>query len=397
MAGVTTVGELTELNCGQQIADWSGLEQLTSLKKLMITGGYYNEPFVFPELLQLQELVIDGANIGTIDISGLTGLKALRLIDAGRLNVIDFSSAAELETLQINSGDIKSVNIASNTLLSAIDLKGSDISCNFLTELNYSRPMLGVEHDVVDCSLALPSGENHTDARRASIPPVIDGDPSDAVWNVAQWVQMDKHWMFNGMTNPTADDFSGQFKVLWDQDYLYLLFDITDDVIRDVNDNPTTSYWNDDSIEIFIDEDRSGGHHHNGNWQQAFAYHISTLGDNVDAVNGGPRVIDSMRNPEAGLMDEHITWRFESLGDNKYLWEMRMRVWGSDYSIQGPNTPVKLFAGKILGFTPSYIDLDTGSSREHFMSSVFTDGQFGHNKNQGYLDSSEFGTLMLLE
>ena len=54
---------------------------------------------------------------------------------------------------------------------------------------------------------------------------------------------------------------------------------------------------------------------------------------------------------------------------------------------------VKLVAGKLMGFTPSYIDND-GRGREHFMSSVDTEG---HQKNQGYLNADAFGSIMLVE
>ena len=54
----------------------------------------------------------------------------------------------------------------------------------------------------------------------------------------------------------------------------------------------------------------------------------------------------------------------------------------------------QLYAGKIMGFTPSYIDDDGNGGREHFMSAVYTDG---HNTNQGYINADSFGSLMLVE
>ena len=55
--------------------------------------------------------------------------------------------------------------------------------------------------------------------------------------------------------------------------------------------NPLERWWDEDCVEIFIDEDNSGGNHqfnHN-----AFAYHIGLNGDVVD--------LDSKDTPKAYL------------------------------------------------------------------------------------------------
>lgn len=75
------------------------------------------------------------------------------------------------------------------------------------------------------------SNRNHYDAHRATTAPVIDGI-ADAVWNSAVWAPIDVFWL-GTQPNPNAQDYSGRYKALWDEDYLYLLFDITDDRIFD--------------------------------------------------------------------------------------------------------------------------------------------------------------------
>lgn len=222
------------------------------------------------------------------------------------------------------------------------------------------------------------SNRNHYDARRAVTAPVIDGI-ADAVWEAATWAPIDVFWL-GTQPNPTAQDYSGRYKALWDQDYLYLLFDITDDRIFDGTRNALDRYWEDDTVELFIDENRNGGQH--GYNTSAWAYHISTYGDVVDYTTSGPK-----------LLNDHIDMRLVSVGD-KHLWEMRVRIYGEDYADWKTNVPLKLAAGKLMGFSAAYIDNDGSSQRESMMGSVDTQG---HKNNQGYLDASVFGSMRLVE
>jgi len=82
--------------------------------------------------------------------------------------------------------------------------------------------------------------------------PVIDAKVDD-VWARAS-VQYIK--ATNDGTAPTGPaDCSGQFRVLYDTTYLYVLVDVNDDVL--VQDSDPTQGWLDDRIEIFIDGDNS--------------------------------------------------------------------------------------------------------------------------------------------
>lgn len=227
-------------------------------------------------------------------------------------------------------------------------------------------------------SSSVSSVPNHYDAPRATTAPVIDGS-ADAVWERAAWTPIDVFWL-GTQPNPSAQDYSGRYKALWDEDYLYLLVDITDDVLYDGVRDPLDRYWEDDTVELFIDENKNGGQH--GYNTSAWAYHISTYLDVVDSTTGG-----------AKLLNDHIDSRLVSVG-NKHMWELRIRIYGEDYADWKANTPLKLFSGKLMGFSASYIDNDGSSQRESMMGSVNT---AGHKNNQGYLDASVFGSLRLVE
>jgi hypothetical protein len=227
-------------------------------------------------------------------------------------------------------------------------------------------------------SSSISSDRNRYDAPKTTSAPVIDG-VTDAAWDRAAWAPVDVFWL--GSQRPGAQDFTGRYKAMWDAGNLYLLFDITDDVLLDATANPLERYWDDDSVEIFIDENKSGGNHQYNT--SAWAYHIGTLGDSVDFTNSA----------SAKLLNSHITVRRISLGA-RHMWEMSMRVYAENYNDNTINTPVALFAGKLMGFTAAYNDNDASSQRESMMGSVDTQG---HKDNLGYIDASVFGSMRLID
>lgn len=201
----------------------------------------------------------------------------------------------------------------------------------------------------------------------------------DAVWNDAQWMEMTVAWTgFENLKRPSsAADFSGKYKAMWTPEHLYLLFDITDDVI-----NTSGQYWQQDTVEIFLDEDQSGGDHNESH--NAFAYHINHKLEVVD--NGG----------DPAMIASHINAKINTQG-TRHIWEIQIEIYGphNGYVLSEQEAArVTLEAGKIMGFTPSYIDNDGSGTREHFMSSVDTPG---HQQNRGYLNADSFGSLELIE
>jgi len=228
--------------------------------------------------------------------------------------------------------------------------------------------------------------------------PVIDGDPSDIAWTSAEWVDIN-HLVLG--SQPDENDFKGRYKLVWNKDHLYLLAEITDDVLRDSHADPLLTYWDDDTLEIFIDEDASGGDHlYNYN---AFAYHIAL--DN-QAVDIGPFHSDA--DQQAGkrnirVFPEHIQaqWKRGNEQPHPVYWEVKLAVYGDDFQDsysagQKAATPVKLEAGKTLGFMVAYCDSDNGLTREHFMGDIDIEPVDG-DRNRGYIDASVFGTIHLVD
>jgi hypothetical protein len=206
--------------------------------------------------------------------------------------------------------------------------------------------------------------------------PVVDGLASDPVWENATWMPLDQAWIGQA---PSTTDFSGRYKVCWDENNIYLLAEIIDDTLVDTHADPLEKYWDDDCLEIFLDEDASGGEHQYS--YNAFAYHI--------ALDG--KVVDIDPQQKFRLYD-HCTVK-QNLVRKLNTWEVAIRVYdGKNYVDGGDNIPKMLAEGKKMGFALAYCDNDHSPERENFMGSVPVEGA---DKNRGWIDAGIFGTLLL--
>jgi hypothetical protein len=217
---------------------------------------------------------------------------------------------------------------------------------------------------------------SHYAAPRALAPVVVDGSAADSAWSRVPWRAIDHLWL--GET-PDARDFRGRFKVTWDASRIYLLVEVVDDVLYDAHRNPLVQYWDDDCLEIFIDEDFSGGEHqYNHN---AFAYHLSL--DN--------RAIDIGTDREARDYSHHVESQWRQY-DGHLLWEVAITIYDDSYVDGAENTPVRLAPGKIMGLMVAYCDNDGSEIRENFVGSESVPTG---KKDRGWIDAGLFGALEL--
>jgi len=220
---------------------------------------------------------------------------------------------------------------------------------------------------------------NEYHAPRAPVAPTVDGVANDAAWNTAEWYAIDALWLGNEVA---PEDFGARFKVVWTADKLYILVELVDDILFDSHRNPLVQYWDDDCLEIFIDEDYSGGdHQYNHN---AFAYHVSLDNQAIDiGVDRKPR---SYTN--------HVDSRWRQGGDS-ITWELAIDIY-SDAYVDGSNKnrPVSLHAGKVMGLMLAYCDNDGSPLRENFIGSESV--PYG-KKDRGWIDADLFGKLILME
>lgn len=262
------------------------------------------------------------------------------------------------------------------------------MSTSIETELNKpATASLTLLAAIFVASLAPWSGARaaHSDDRseyrapKVDGPLTIDGVADESGWQRADWRPLAYRWLG---PEYSEEDFQGRYKVVWTPEKLYVLGEFVDDVLWDAHRDSLVQYWDDDCLEIFLDEDFSGGEHrYNHN---AFAYHMSL--DN--------RAIDLGTDEKPHDYSHNVESRWKQ-HDGKIVWELAIDVHDDGY-VDGSesNVPVTLAAGKILGFMVAYCDNDGEEFRENFIGSEqITDGA----TDRGYIDANVFGSLVLIE
>ena len=219
------------------------------------------------------------------------------------------------------------------------------------------------------------------------VAPIIDGNGDESLWQQGQWYNIDNVLIGGALDDA---DFAARYTLRWNRDALYILVEITDDILNDSHADPLDNYWNDDCLEIFIDADKSGGDHFNN--YNAFAYHVALDNQVVDI---GP---DENGNAVPSLYNQHLTSRWTRQSTPPYVvhWEIALKVFNDSYMHRQheKQVPLVLTKNMQLGFMLAYCDADSGD-REHMISSHDIKPVKG-DKNLGYKDASVFDTLRLL-
>lgn len=241
--------------------------------------------------------------------------------------------------------------------------------------------------------------------------PVIDGKDSDASWDLVSWKPISQIWMpYNNEQKNLgqetglqlwegADDFTGKYKVVWSSEtnLLYFVVEVIDDVFTDgfvYNENPNSSggYPNYDILEVFIDEDRSGGLHvfdgtgsvatqWGSNAENAFSYHLAINAPDAGNVQTEFSALDiagtnwGYPNQKVANYISHFPGFAVTRDGSKFTWEFSMRVHNSSYNHANQEASlVTLQTGKVLGLSLAYCDNDNPTenplSRDHFFGSV---------------------------
>jgi Carbohydrate family 9 binding domain-like len=213
------------------------------------------------------------------------------------------------------------------------------------------------------------------EVNKANTTITLDGIATESSWTAASWNTINNNWIG---ASPTSTDYQGRYKILYDKNYLYVLAEITDDVLIDSHLDGLTNYWDDDCLEIFIDEDASGGLHLTN--YNAFAYHIAL----------DKKVVDYGLDNAPHYYNSHVQTFINTIG-NVSTWEVAIKIYPDNYIDGAVNIPSVLKKGKKIGFSIAYNDSDA-TSRENMIGSVDVPGT---DKNRGYIDASTFGKIVL--
>jgi hypothetical protein len=207
-----------------------------------------------------------------------------------------------------------------------------------VTKLEVLAAMAGVERIDLEVVYAL-------------VPPVLDGEV-DAIWAAASTHS------FVPLADPANG--SGTWKVLYDEENLYVIIDVTDDSLK----NDSASAWQDDSVEVYFD---------GGNTKLSTALsgddHQYTFGWTADDIQG-TNITGYTEGIEQAQVTTATGWRIEI----KMPW----------VSIQGAAAQ----AGDLIGIDCYYNDDDDGGdSREGKMLS--------YSAVEGWNDASQWATAIL--
>ena len=172
--------------------------------------------------------------------------------------------------------------------------------------------------------------DNNLKIRGISRAPVIDGS-IDAVWSNSITSSIDN--VTQGKVS-SSSDLSGTWDVLWDSNNLYVMVDVRDDSIC----NDSSGFWDNDSVEIYLDADNSNQDSYDGinDYQYVLEYGSSSIAETKLGKTSG--VIVSQRDKSGGYVME-FAFPWSTLGVN----------------------PVK---GDLIGIEVAINDDDDGGSRD---------------------------------
>ncbi len=180
--------------------------------------------------------------------------------------------------------------------------------------------------------------------------PKIDGE-LDEIWKDTEEYLTDSY--VQGTKGKVA---YAKFRVLWDEDSIYVLAEVYDSLLNKDNTNP----WEQDSIEFFIDEDNAKKTSYDSNDAQ---YRVSF--DNRQSFGTG------------GSKDYFVT--FTKRTDFGYIVEAQIKMKSK-----------KLNEGDIIGFDVQVNDADIFGSRVGIIA-------WNEVENINWQNPSSFGNLKLVK
>jgi hypothetical protein len=237
------------------------------------------------------------------------------------------------------------------------------------------------------------------EALRTDGPITLDGLANEPVWDSAPSYTLDKvTWPVPsglGWDDPISgtpvdpEDLSASFQAAWDDEYLYLLVKVTDDVI--VVDSTGTEYENDDGVEIYLDGDNSRDK--GTAWNVPGYDFINDRQLKIKADNTTPPVGGLYDPTESGTVvipQDIVVERTFVETDIGYNIEIRMNFSGIFRDFEGAGGTVQdVVEGAYFGFDIKVTDDDDGGERD------ITYG-WAADSNNNYADPAIFGTMVLV-
>lgn len=310
----------------------------------------------------------------------------LELGHSGSFTATIAPSNATFKNVTWSSSDPNTVSVDVNGNVTALKVGNASISATTHNDIAASA----------DVTVNLPPVDMFVDAANAV--PTIDGNGNEAMWSGLPWISIDQLHIdeVTGTEDqlPGAADFTGRYKVSWSPAAVYILAEITDDVLTyapyDAEGFPSQVFGQ-DAFEIFIDENASGGEHRKSH--NAFAYHLSPNGSVADQCG------DNCADWNGRLFNNNVDHAWTQNG-NIYTWEIAVSVYNDTYVDGGSNSGalVTLEANKVMGLGVAYNDVDVaGAGREHMIASFSVSGTTNTERNKAWMDADVFPIVALAE
>ena len=243
--------------------------------------------------------------------------------------------------------------------------------------------------------------------------PIIDGASDDDCWKTVKWQNIDQVWIDYGKKVDSTDYF-GRYKIVWSskENLLYFVVEITDDVfignfVYNVNPSTGGGYPDYDIVEVFIDENKSGGLHvfdNSTSWgknaENAFSYHIAANAP-ADGETQTTCVVCDIAGTDWSYPKQtipnyanHFPEFALTKNGNIYTWEFALKVYNDTYDKADPEkSRVLLTENKLAGLSLAYCDNDAPDKlRDNFFGSVFV---MASRYNEHWKDATDFGKLKL--
>jgi len=246
--------------------------------------------------------------------------------------------------------------------------------------------------------------------------PIIDGIGNDSCWQNLPWQSIAQVWIPYG-TKLDSNDYSGRYKVVWSSktNLLYFLIEVKDSLFVDgFIPGKTADIYNYDIVEVFIDENKSGGLHvfdgtgsvgreWGTNAQNAFAYHIYADFPQKGEVTTKCYVYDLARTSWSDAKSMNYSSHLPSFAlrktGHKAVWEFSLIVYNDTYKdsmSNKENTRPKLQTGKVMGLSVAYCDNDHPEKNPKVRDYMFGSVWEPSPGNFHWMNADYFGTVQLV-
>ena len=221
-----------------------------------------------------------------------------------------------------------------------------DLAKSFFDMMNESEPIGGGA--LPKCGIVtLAEQPKYAEATKTETPITIDGD-IDAAWADANTIDVNTYSMGNGATAVS--------KMLWDENYFYVLTEVTDPVLSVASANA----YEQDTVEVFFDE----------NNHKTSSYESDDIQCRINYEND--KTVTDGRSTDAFLSSTKKT-------DKGYIVEVAI-----------PYTIGSFHADQIVGFDVQVNDDGTGDGKRTSIAN------WNDLTGQGYINTSGFGVLKLV-